>query len=167
MRHGSPSDYTPSDLSLHRYDHAIGTLKTDGELRGYLACVVGNMSFPSRAPWLWFAVVWLDGSKKNPFEDYGPAWWTLRELDDGQFEGHGPSRRTEKRLLGWRIRGSIPGPPTTFDFEWLPAERGAVKWNELGLVDSDFLDDGWLATPRFHPCQPPAAAAAGCLTSAR
>lgn len=138
MRNNAASGYTPADPSLRRYDHAIGTLKVDGELKGFLACVVGRMSFPSRAPWIWFVVVWLDGSKENPFEDYAPAWWTVRELDAGRFESHGPTTRAVKRFLGWRITGSRPGRPVTFDFAWLPAEQGAAKWSELGLVDSDF-----------------------------
>jgi len=120
------------------YDHAVGTLKIDGELRGHLTCVLRHIAFPMRAPWLWFVVVWPDGSKENPFEDYGPAWWNLRELDAGRFEGHGPSSRSERRFLGRRISSSLPGAPLTFDFAWLSADQARAKWSELGLVDSDF-----------------------------
>jgi len=134
MRRGTVGDRG----DLDNYHHAIGTLTLDGELKGYLACVVGHIVFPSRAPWPWFVVVWSDGSKERAFEDYGPEWLTVRELDAGRFEYHGPSRRTEKRFLWWRVVVTEPGRPLTFDFAWLPTEQAQERWKALGLVDADF-----------------------------
>jgi hypothetical protein len=116
----------------------LGTLCVDGDLEGYLACVVGKMAFPEKAPWLWFVVVWADGTKENPMEDHRPRWWTVRELDAGRLEYHGPSSHRETRFLGFRFTSSLPGPPRVFDFVWLPAAEARQKWLELGLVDSDF-----------------------------
>lgn len=36
--------YTLPDPELRAYDHGVGTLSVDGELRGYLASVVGYMA---------------------------------------------------------------------------------------------------------------------------
>ena len=131
-------DYELPDPTLRAYDHGLGTLSVDGELEGYLACVVGKMAFPEKAPWPWFVVVWADGTKENPMEDYGPRGWTVRELDAGRLEYHGPSSHRETRFLGFRFTPSLPGPPRVFDFVWLPATEARLKWLELGLVDSDF-----------------------------
>jgi hypothetical protein len=135
---GQPKIYEPSDPRLRAYDRGVGTLSVDGELVGHLASVVGEMRFPSRQPWPWFVVVWLDGTKENTFEDYGPGWYTVRELDAGRFDHHGPSVSFEKRFFGIRLRGSKIGEPMSFDFAWLPPEIAARRWNELGLLDADF-----------------------------
>lgn len=132
------SAYVLPDPELRSYDHGLGTLRVDGKLEGYLASVVSKMRFPSAQLWPWFVIVWVDGAKENSFEDYGPDWWTLRELDAGYLEHHGPSVTSERRFLGMRFASSVPGPPRRFEFEWLPPAEAASKWQELGLVDSDF-----------------------------
>lgn len=134
-----PGDSYPlPDPKLRAYDHGLGTLSLDGELRGYLASVVRRMTFPSKAPWPWFRVIWLDGRMEPSFEDYGPGWWTVRELDAGTLDYNGPSIDKERRVLGVRFRYSVPGDDCTFDFAWLDREAAAAKWNELGLRDEDF-----------------------------
>jgi hypothetical protein len=133
-----PVVYELPDPELRAYDHGMGTLRVDGELKGYLASIVGRMRFPRDEPWPWFVVVWADGQKENPFEDYGPSWWTVRELDAGYFDHHERSVPGEMRFLWWRIKSSRPGPECTFEFEWLPRDEAAAKWQELGLVDRDF-----------------------------
>lgn len=122
--------YALPDPELRSYDHGLGTLRVDGELQGYLASIVGKMRFPSVQLWPWFVVVWADGAKEDPFEDYGPNWLTVRELDAGYLQYFGPSVK--------RFAGSVPGPPRRFEFEWLPPAEAASKWHELGLVDTDF-----------------------------
>ena len=135
---GQPKVYELADPSLRTYDHGVGTLSVDGELVGHLASVVLEMSFPSRQPWIWFVIVWLDGSREFKFEDYGPGWYTVRELDAGYFEHPGPSVTVEKRVLGLRLWSSKPGKPQIFDFTWLPADLAVRRWHELGLADADF-----------------------------
>ncbi|MEO8262126.1 MAG: hypothetical protein ABI566_06100 [Pseudolysinimonas sp.] len=135
---GQPKLYKPADPQLREFDHSVGTLSVDGEVVGHLASVVGEMRFPTRQPWPWFVVVWLDGSKENSFEDYGPSWYTVRELDAGRFEFHGRSIAANHRLFGIRLRSSKPGPPMTFEFMRLPSDVAARRWDELGLVDADF-----------------------------
>lgn len=130
------ADYTLSDPELRAYDRGLGTLRVDGVLRGHLASVVLKMTFPPNQLWPWFVLVWADGSKERSFEDYGPGWWTVRELDAGRLDHHGPS--VTRRILGKWIVVNTPGPPCLFDFEWLPPAEAAMKWQELGLVDTDF-----------------------------
>jgi hypothetical protein len=131
-------DYVLPDTGLATYQHGLGTLHVDGELRGYLASVVGEMSIPNHQPWLWFVVVWRDGTKEFPFEDYGPKWPTIRELDAGYLDHFEPSTTTEGRFLGFRSVQSRPGPPCRYEFAWLPAAEAATKWQQLGLVEEDF-----------------------------
>lgn len=126
------------DPELRAYDHAVGTLSLDGELRGYVACVVRRMTFPSRGPWPWLLIMWLDGSREPPFEDYGPDWPTVRELDAGTLEHHGPSTPRERRILGTSLRYSVTGESCTFDVAWLGPDDSARTWAELGITDDDF-----------------------------
>jgi len=136
---GARVTYEGSYADMRPFDRGIGTLTVDGELRGYLASIVGRIVFPSRAVWPWFVVVWLDGSKERSFEDYGPVWATVRGLEAGRFEHFGPSvHGGERRFLWWRLAGLMRGAPTTFDFTWLPAAEAQRKWEELGLADDDF-----------------------------
>jgi len=136
-RSGSAHVYKLPDAELSAYDHGLGTLRVDGELKGYLASVVGKIVFPSRSPWPWFVIMWADGLKEPSFEDYGPSWWTVRELDAGYLDLFAQGVAGEKRFLG-KFWAAKRGAAHRFDFAWLPAEEAAKKWQELGLVDADF-----------------------------
>ena len=135
---GQDDSYTLPDPQLRAYDHGLGTLSVDGELRGYLASVVSRMAFPSRGLWPWFRVIWLDGRIEPRFEDYGPHWCTVRELDAGRFEYNAPSVDIERRILGVPTRYSVSGDPCVFDFAWLNREEAAAQWDNLGLTDQLF-----------------------------
>ncbi|MBZ4485856.1 hypothetical protein LQ938_10260 [Microbacterium sp. cx-55] len=130
--------YVLPDPQLRTYDRGLGTLRVEGEIEGYLASIVGKMRFPSAQVWPWFVVVWIDGTKGDPFEDYGPHWWTVRELNAGYLQHYGRSVTSGQRFFGKRFAGSVAGPPRRFEFEWLPRAEAASKWQELGLVDTDF-----------------------------
>jgi hypothetical protein len=132
-------EYVLPDPQLRAYGHGVGTLKLEGVLQGYLACALGELVFPRREPSPWFVVVWTNGTKEPAFEDYGPLWYTVRELDAGIFDHHGPSVWRERRgLSGRKVHYLQWGPPTVFEFSWLPEDEAAAKWQELGLADSDF-----------------------------
>lgn len=133
-----PRDYAPLDPSLSSYHHAVWTLSVDGELRGHVACVVLEMMFPRRAPWLWFLVVWIDGRREFPFEDYGSGWYTLREIDAGFLDYHLPSVTAERRFLWRRIQVDQHGAPQKFELEKLSEEVARRRWEELGLSDDQF-----------------------------
>lgn len=132
----SDARYELPDPELRAYDHGVGTLSVDGELRGHLACVVGQLR--GGDPWPWFVIIWADGSKEFAFEDYGPGWYTVRELDAGFLEHCGPSTVKSRRFLGLRYERIDSGEPVVYDFAWLPADVAARRWQELGFRDSDF-----------------------------
>lgn len=135
---GQPKIYEPAYASLPEYHRAVWTVSVEGELRGHLACVVLEMVWPPRAPWLWFLVIWLDGRRELPFEDYGPGWYTLREVDAGFLDHHLPSVTVEQRLLWRRTVAQERGAPQRFELEKLSAEAAARRWDELGLADDQF-----------------------------
>ncbi|WP_406831256.1 hypothetical protein ABEG17_00325 [Pedococcus sp. KACC 23699] len=131
--------YELPDPALRAYDRGVGTLRVSGEVRGYLASVVGEIKFPARAPWPWFVVVWLDGTKERSFEDYGPHWCTVSELDAGYFDHYEQGTRKDRRgWFGRTIKDTEQGPPRRYEFAWLPADEAAEKWVELRLTDNDF-----------------------------
>jgi hypothetical protein len=132
------TDYELTESTREALDRGVGTLRVDGQLKGYLASVLGEMRFPSRQPWPWFVIVWLDGRKENAFEDYGPMWLTVRELDAGFFDYFGPSVTSDQKFFGLTVQSRKLGPPCLYEFDWLPAAEAAAKWRELGLADSDF-----------------------------
>ncbi|WP_298133017.1 hypothetical protein [Micropruina sp.] len=113
------ADYQLPDPDLTAYDHGVGTLIRDGEPVGHLASVRLEMTFPGRQWWPWFVIVWKDGTKERSFEDYGPLWPTVRELDAGYFDRRGDGAEV-------------------YSFAWLPPEEAARTWLELGLTDDDF-----------------------------
>ncbi len=135
---GKDDYYTLPDPEMRAYDHGVVTLSVDGGVQGYLASVVEPVTFPSTQPWAWLRIIWLDGRMEPPFEDYGPGWWTVRELDAGRLNHHGRSIMKERRLLGIPVRYSVSGDPCVFDFAWLDRKEAAAKWEELGLTDEDF-----------------------------
>jgi hypothetical protein len=120
------------------FDRAVGTLSRNGEVVGHLASRVLEMAFPSRQPWVWFVLVWLDGTRELKFEDFGPGWFTIRELEDGRFDHHGPTIVSAKRILRIKYQIGMAGPPMVFEYDKLPPAIAAQRWEELGLVDADF-----------------------------
>lgn len=135
---GQPKVYEPADRALRAYDHGVGSLILNGSVVGHIASVVWEMRFPARQPWVWFIIVWLDGRREFPFEDYGPGWYTIRELDAGYLMHHLPSVTVEKRFFGRRFLSGTPGKAQTFEVEWLPQDVAARRWEQLGLVEDDF-----------------------------
>lgn len=131
-------DYELPDPELTAYDRGLGTLAVAGEVKGYLASVRLVMCLPGKQWWPWFVVVWADGRKEHSFEDYGPKWYIVRELDAGRLDHHGPSVEKTLSLFGHRFRWSESGDEQTYDFAWLPAEDAERKWRELGVTDDDF-----------------------------
>ncbi|MFK4113116.1 hypothetical protein ACI2K6_00635 [Microbacterium sp. NPDC006705] len=135
---GSPGVDTPTDDTLQAYDRRIGALVIEDQVVGHVASVVREMRFPSRQRWLWFTVVWPDGSRELPFEDYGPGWHTVRELEAGYLAYHLQSTVHERRLLGRHWLSARWGASQTFGVRWLEGDVAARRWLELGLRDEDF-----------------------------
>lgn len=86
-------DPWPQDRRLDPFRDAVWELSREGRLEAYLTCQVIRMrSFPFiwiKRESLWYQVNWLDGRRDRPQEDYGPAWHTVAELEQGKFEYDG------------------------------------------------------------------------------
>lgn len=137
-----PDYYTPSDPTLARLDHGLAELRVDGDVRAYLACVVTRLGARGDGgPWPWFVVVWPDGYKEDPEEDYGPGWEIVRELDAGVFTyGARPSLERRKTVLGMTTMTCRERclDEIQYDVRWLEPAEAAATWARLGLEDSDF-----------------------------
>ena len=134
--------YTLPDPTLGRYDHGLVELRVDDEVRAYLGCRVMRRGLKGNgAPSPWFVVVWPDGTKEMSFEDYGPEWWTIRELDAGHFvRGSAPPVQRSVRVLGltlWTLTEQS-GDDIEYEVRWLPSVAARQREQELGLTDNDF-----------------------------
>jgi hypothetical protein len=112
------------DPSLDPFRDGIAVLRRDGVVEGHVATTVGTFWSPSRPLsrqwWVWFIVVWSDGDREPPFEDY-PPWRTVQDMQRGYLE--------------WAEGGQ---DQQRYDIEWLPeTERERVR-AELGLRAEDF-----------------------------
>jgi hypothetical protein len=83
-------------------------------------------------------VVRPNGDKEPPFEDYGPLWLTVRELDAGYLDHWEPRSRLEGRFLGFRTTTVRRGPAAHYTARRLALRDAEAAWSALGLVDDDF-----------------------------
>jgi len=113
------------DETLDPFRDGVGVLTRDGVVAGHIATVlwhfVSPLSLLQQQWWVWYIVVWADGTHERSAEEY-PPWLAVRELQDGyfEFEGHKSPHNG------------------CYDFAWLdPAEAVAVK-EKLGIKTEDF-----------------------------
>lgn len=75
------------------------------------------------------------------FDDYGPEWWTVRELDKGYFN-HSSEPPVEKsvKVLGLNLgtHSVQSGELVDYTVTWLPPELVSHRERELNLTDRDF-----------------------------
>ncbi|MFK4804647.1 hypothetical protein ACI3KX_02155 [Microbacterium sp. ZW CA_36] len=113
------------DASLDPFRDGIAVLTRDGKVEGHVASTVGTFWSPSRPFtkqwWVWLTVVWSNGDRERPFEDYPPCWTTVGELKIGRFE--------------WTDEGIHWGD---YNAEWLPSEERARVRQELLISGDDF-----------------------------
>lgn len=81
------------DPRLHPFDGGFAELRHNGEIRGHFRTRVSTFWSPGRPQslqwWVWFDVVWSDGVRENPTEDY-PPWTYVTEVLEGHFGWLGP-----------------------------------------------------------------------------
>lgn len=133
-----PSGDGLPDPELAAFDRGLGTLRVDGVLKGHLASVRTKLGFPPDQWQVWFVIVWADGSKEPPFEDYGPGWHVVRELNAGHLNHSVPSTHRTREFLGHSMHIFDSGEPQLYDFAWLPPDEAVSMWHELGLADTEF-----------------------------
>ena len=68
--------------------------------------------------WVWFVVVWANGDRERPFEDFEP-WTAVREIQAFSWD-EGVSHRGE------------------YTADWLPEDERRAVWSDLGLTPEDF-----------------------------
>jgi hypothetical protein len=94
-------------------------LRREGEVVGHIATRVRSFWSPfsfRRNECVWFTIIWADGRRENPFEDYAPPWPTIEQLEHGRFI--------------WD-RGAHQGE---YDAEMLDTDRALVVWRALGIT---------------------------------
>ncbi|WP_019147253.1 hypothetical protein [Timonella senegalensis] len=84
----------PRDPRLDIFRDGVWELSLDGEVKGWLTTSVnimrGRPLFWVKQEQMWYQTHWLDGTHGFPEEDYGPAWYAVKELRAGKFEGRYP-----------------------------------------------------------------------------
>lgn len=108
---------------LKPFDRGAVVLRDGIELVGHVVSVVSSFWSPLRPlrkqSCVWFTVIWADGQRENPFDDYPPGWFTVEEIESGRFIWSQGTHQGE-------YKAEILGP-----------EAAAATWDELGVTPSD------------------------------
>jgi hypothetical protein len=111
------------DPALDIFDRGIAVLRRDDQVAGHVATTLSSMWSPSRPlsrqDWVWLLIVWADGDRERPVEDY-PPWSIVREIQAGR--------------LTWED-GDHAG---VYRVEWVPGDEREAAWRELGISLDDF-----------------------------
>ena len=121
---------TPADpdASLDTFVDGLGVLSRDGVIAGHVATVRGEFHTPlsRRMQWcIWSLVIWSDGTRERPEEDY-PPWTSVTEMKDGYLEV-----LSQRRARAGR-----------YDFAWLSPDEAREGWATLGISRGDFSPAG-------------------------
>jgi len=112
------------DPALEVFDRGCLILRRDGVFAGHVATTLSSFWSPGRPftmqQWVWYLVVWADGERERPQEDY-PPWTTVDEIQNGGFL--------------WLDDGPRGGE---YVAEWLPEPDARAQWDALGLTAEDF-----------------------------
>jgi hypothetical protein len=111
---------------LESFDNGLAVLRRGDAVVGYVATVVGRFGTPTQPralqPWVWFVVVWSDGTSERSFEDY-PPWTFVPEMTDGIFD--------------WSMNPNDPHAGL-YTSQWLPSDEAERLCRELGIRPEDF-----------------------------
>jgi hypothetical protein len=113
------------DVAFDPFDGGVGVLSRDGVRTGHVATVLGKYHglFDRQWRWwIWYIVVWEDGTRERSQEDYEP-YLAMQEIRAGYLHVDVAS---EKSRAG------------RHDFLWLPREAWQATRTRLGIRDSDF-----------------------------
>jgi hypothetical protein len=102
----------------------VAVLRRDAEVAGHAATQVSTFWAPfsfslRRQWWVWLIVVWSNGDRERPEEDY-PPWTYVREMQSGR--------------LSWE-QGSHRGD---YVVEWLPEDQREQMLLTLQIRPGDF-----------------------------
>jgi hypothetical protein len=113
------------DPRLDPFRDGIAVLRRDGKVAGHVAATIMTFWAPfslslRRKWWVWFIVVWANGDRERPEEDY-PPWTVVTEILSGTFS--------------WDLDDVHRGQ---YEVEWLSEiEREAVR-ADLRIAYDDF-----------------------------
>lgn len=113
-----------ADPDLNSFVDGVGVLTLGGQLVGHVATAVGKFWSPF-SPfrmqwWVWYIVIWSDGTSEQSTEDY-PPWSAVTEMHNGYFDVRGSSDHDGR-----------------YDFSWLDAGEAALERERLGVGPEDF-----------------------------
>lgn len=112
------------DAALDCFVEGAGVLTLSGKPAGYivthLTWFLSPGSMRQKQWWVWYIVIWADGSREHPEEDY-PPWLTVTELNSGYFDFVGRKSREQR-----------------YDFEWLSKEDAKALRERLEITEGDF-----------------------------
>ncbi|WP_460705103.1 hypothetical protein [Myceligenerans halotolerans] len=104
----------------------MAILRRDGEFRGHIASKVSQFwGRPRNKWWVWFVIVWADGSKDRLIEDYAP-WTYVKEMQQGFIDYAGGMLMMDKTRIG------------VYEVDWVPASDAVRVRTELGIRLEDF-----------------------------
>ena len=112
------------DPALDVFDRGCFVLRRDGQVAGYVATTLGPFWSPGR-PFtmqdrVWLIVVWADGERGDPIEDY-PPWSVVSEVRSGIFVHEEAGPRQGEYVV-----------------DWLLADQSEAQWAALGVTLEDF-----------------------------
>ena len=113
------------DASLDAFDGGVGVLSRDGVRAGHVATVrwqYHGLLGRQLHWWIWYLVVWEDGTRERSQEDYAP-YLAVQAMRAGYLDvdvARDPTRAGR------------------YDFAWLPPAEAAATRERLGIQDSDF-----------------------------
>lgn len=107
------------DPALDVFDRGCLVLRRDGRVAGHIATTLSSFWSPSRPftkqDWVWLVVVWSNGDRERPLEDY-PPWTVVDEIRKGAFTwDEGDAHRGQ------------------YSAEWLPDGERQEQWAALGI----------------------------------
>lgn len=107
----------PENPSLTPFDDGVAVLRFDGQVAGHVATTLGYFrTLRKQQHWVWFVVVWTDGRREQPEEDYFP-WTFVTEIQNGYFDAPDGVR---------------------YEATWVPEPDRERTWAELGLTHDQF-----------------------------
>ncbi len=112
------------DPAIERFRDGLARLSREGQFAGHAATHLTTLWSPSRPLqrqwWVWTIVVWADGTRERPIEDY-PPWTLVTEMNDGYLDWD-----------EWTPRGG------RYTVEWVPDEEAARIRQQLAITADDF-----------------------------
>ena len=112
-----------ADPTLEPFEGGVGTLSQHGEIKGHVATTRSTFWSPSSPLrmqwWIWYFLVWEDGTRERSTEDY-PPFTAVNEMTNGYLEVEGTARDGR------------------YDFSWLSDEDAASVRTQNNITDADF-----------------------------